>query len=742
MEVAFEEAPREIHGTIERLFFSDERFTAGILRSEDGARVPFAGSLVVRQGDAVILRGAWIEHPRYGRQFQVAHFEFHLPLDPEGLARFLANHPDVAGIGPVKAKLIAQVGGADFERILEEEPERLARAAHVSIETIEALRATWMKTRSLNAALTWLSGFGLSYFEVKTLTERLGNNAVSILRDDPYVLVREIGGFGFRRVDLIARKLGTPKESPSRIRAGIVYCVEERLDAGDCWVEYEDLIERANLLLAMDVCDSRARIEGCLDELVAEGALVCKSVGGRFVIATPEIHRMESDLARWLSQSAERNPHFEDEDLEALLETIAASLNEPQRRAARLALRYRQVLVSGGAGTGKTYWIAALTRLYRSRDLGVVLCAPTGKAAKRLEEVVGHEASTIHRLLGFDGREYRRGPENPIEADVVLVDELSMVDVPLAWRLYRAIAPETSLVFVGDHNQLPPVGPGHLLRDLIDRRLLPHVILDEVVRQAGVLKENCQAILRGEVRPTEPVRAGGGRESAPRRAWYVLNALSDAGDVVRAVEEIYERVLEETLGFDLVGDVQLLTPTHKGPLGTAELNLLLQRIVQKKRFGRPVAAPAPGRRPAFLPGDKVIQNRNAYELGLMNGAVGVVLSVGSHPGELVVRFEDEEIHITAASRGARDLSLAYALSVHKAQGSEFPCVIVIVHKHHSFMLDRNLLYTAATRARKVAIFLGDAWGMRQCAKTRRVDQRKTFLGVLDLPAAATGEVLA
>jgi exodeoxyribonuclease V alpha subunit len=439
---------------------------------------------------------------------------------------------------------------------------------------------------------------------------------------------------------------------------------------------------------------------------------------------------MERELGEVFTTRRRPNPHFAEADVEHFVASAGAKLNAPQRRALFAAARHNLVLVSGGAGSGKTFTVAAITRLYEQRGLEVMLAAPTGKAAKRIEQVVGREALTLHRLLGFNGKVFTAGPEAPIRADVVVVDEVSMVDVPLAWQLFRAVDLEkTCVVLVGDHNQLPPVGPGNLLRDLIERQPIPTVILDQVVRQAGVLKENSIAVLGGEVRRT----AAEGPDGRP--PWIVVHRLSDVLEAQRYVLELFESVLVERLRFDLLADVQLLTPTRKGPLGVDALNALLQRLVQKKLWRVDVAPPRPGRRPEFLLHDRVIQNRNNYELEVMNGAIGIVTAVGSRRGELRVRFDDREVELTPENEGTKDLSLAYALTIHKAQGSEFPCAVVVIHKAHSFMHHRNLFYTGVTRARQVAIVVGDLWGMRNCAAKEQVERRKTFLSVLDLPRA-------
>src|SRR5579885_3361949 len=714
-----------IRGIVDAVFYSGPTFSAGRLVTPDGKEVKFAGKVFVREHDAVRLEGRWVTHPKYGRQFEAEFLGHDLELDPEGLARFLANHPDIKGIGPAKAKVIADRFGRGFDAAIRNEPESVAAVAKAPIETIGELRRIWIANRDFNHAMAHLAAYGLTHHQVTTLVEKFGSQVVAILERDPYVLMREVPGFGFKRVDKIARKMGTPKDLPSRIRAGIQYCVLAALDDGDCWVEYEDLLDRANTLLVMDTLDSREVIEGHLETLIAEGVLVSQPFE-RLVVADPEIHRMERELADVLATAHMRSPHAVT-DLEGLLDAEGALLNREQREAVKNALTYSISLMTGGAGSGKTFAVSTITTIADRLEKTVVLAAPTGKAAKRLEQVVGHEASTIHRLLGFNGRTYSRDALNPIEADILVVDEVSMVDVPLAWRFVQAIdRTKTAVVLVGDHNQLPPVGPGNLLRDLVKSRAIPTTVLTQIIRQAGVLKENSTAILFGEVRPTADVEIGA------RRPWYVIDKFTDTGDVQRMLLLLFAEVLQERLGYDLVRDVQVLTPTHRGPLGTVELNAELQRLLQKKLFDFEVPDVEHGHRPRLYPGDKVIQMKNDYELGVMNGAMGIVTGVDAKGG-LTIDFDGRSVEIEAGPDAAGNVQLAYATSIHKVQGSEFPCSVVVAHKSHSFMHHRNLLYTAVTRAKESVILLGDRWGMENCASKRQVDRRNTFLSFLLQP---------
>ena len=714
-----------VRGHVEAVFYSSPLFSAGRLITKSGEKIPFAGRVFVRENDLITLSGRWGNHPIYGRQLNVDSIDLDLAVEPAGLARYLANNPRMKGIGPVRAARIAAKFGNDFERVITQNPEEIAEAASVPSIAADNIRSEWLKTKHLNNSAARLAAFGLSHYQVTTLVKKFGDNISALIEADPYIFINEIPGFGFKRVDKIARKIGAKKEAPSRIRAGLLHCLHESLDRGDCWVDFQELIDQANLLLVMDTMESRILIEKELNGLIDECILSCFSHGGRFLVSDPQIRRMEEDLASWLMRGRNVNQHFKESAcLPAMISETAPELNERQREAVISALRYSISLISGGAGSGKTFTISAIARMYEKKGARVILAAPTGKAAKRLEQVAGKEAFTIHRLLGFNGKEYSRGPDNVVKGDAIIIDELSMVDVPLAWRLFRAIDLEkTSLVLVGDHNQLPPIGPGSILRDLVESRAVPTVILDQTVRQAGILKENCMAVLNGNIPRTSEIELSG------RRSWYLVDQFTDAGDAQKFLLNLFENILQERLRYDLISDIQLLTPMHKGPLGTRELNIEMQRLIQKKLWGIEVGPTLPGRRPKFLPHDKVIQIRNDHKTGIMNGTIGTVLEVGPN-GSLTVDFEGTEAEIQAGSPNLQDIQLAYALTIHKAQGSEFPCAVVVVHKSHSFMHHRNLLYTGVTRARETAILVGDRWGVKNCAGKRKQNERKTFLAML------------
>ncbi|QTD54168.1 AAA family ATPase [Sulfidibacter corallicola] len=592
------------------------------------------------------------------------------------------------------------------------------------METIENIRAAWRGNQTNNEVMAYLSAYDLTHHQVATLISTYGHDVVGILKTNPYRIIEDVPGFGFKKADEIALKVGVAQDADCRIEAALRHKVrEEKENAGHCYVDWEALIEKTEKDLALDANDSEERIDRCLTGLVEKGKLVQSSVHGRFVLSHPLIYQYETELRDMFHDAWKTNCHFEYEDIASIIteaDTGEHQLLAGQRQAVEYALRHRIALMSGGAGSGKTFTIRKVKEIYEERRLAVTLCAPTGKAAKRMEQVTEMDASTIHRLLGYQGKQFRRLDRDPIDTDIIIVDEFSMVDVELAWALFQCIDLErTTVLLVGDHNQIEPVGPGNPLRDLIRSKAIPTVILDEVVRQAGELKENCMAILKGHVMPTPK---GDGR-----KPWYSVENFKQVTMVQEFLVSLYEGRLERGLGLDPVKDAQILTPQRKGPLGTIALNKLIQSAVQKHHYGVIVPRVGEKQKPKFYRHDKVIQTRNNYDLGVMNGAVGTVLEVASN-GVVTVVFEDQTVSI--AGKDLINLELAYVLTVHKAQGSEYPCAIVVAHETHQFFNNQNLLYTAVTRARKTVMLVGDGWGAKGAAQKRNVNKRQTLLGTL------------
>jgi exodeoxyribonuclease V alpha subunit len=778
-------------GRVIRMFHTSPKFSAGklVIETVEGAEPPphpygrrdyldrgdelsFAGQAAAAAGDRVTFHGTWQRHERFGLQLSVESGEVDREIDREGLALYLAASPAFKGIGPAKAQIIArEFGGPDFEQVLTERPEVIASAAKLPLEVITTLRDEWIKNRRTSIIMTRLAALGLTNRQCELMVEEFGDEAPAILETAPYSVIGRISGLGFARVDEMARRMGVPRDDPERIDAGIIAVVQKALDnGGHTWIEYRELLSEAVKLLALDSDDADDVVESSLDDLISKHKLHCQDTPAGLAVALTRIFNMEDELADYMR--ADPNVHLSGVDVAAEIRAADAALSPSQVEAGVQAARSTRIVITGPAGSGKTRLIRAITRLYTNHGKRVVHAAPTGKAAKRIEEALALEGDcpkwgtfTLHRLLGYDGRTWRAdrtpvvgrkehggvgddeehdqdGPPTIELADVIIVDEVSMVDITLAWQLFRVLRPSQAVIMVGDHNQLPPVGPGNLLRDLINWAPLPVVRLTEVHRQAGSLLANCSAVLDGVVPPSAE------KDPATNRSpWTVVGRYRDPGQVVEAVAGLYSTVLEQRMGFHLRNDVQLLTPTWKGPIGGHALNARIQQIIQRRLFNVEVPHTPPDKRPPFFRGDRIIQLENDYDIGVMNGTIGVVVDPSPDADDDEVRDAKKAgkkpilcmFHGDGGRKKIADassISLAYALSIHKAQGDQFPCVITIVHYAHSHQHHRNLLYTAVTRAQQVAIILGDTTGIENCARKVETERRRTFLSIMEMAGEA------
>jgi exodeoxyribonuclease V alpha subunit len=690
--------PETIRGTIHRTYHSSPGFSAGLLHADDGRSVRFCGKFCANEGDLFSLVGRWKADPKYGPQFAVDSLRYDLPDSADGLVQYLAKHPAFVGVGEATARKIVAyaASAAHLDRLIRQDIDELHRQLRIPRSTLVSLQEAWVAHSAENEVRSYLAGFGLTHHQMDTLLATFGNGVVGVLRADPYQLIKYVKGYGFKKVDKIARSMGTPKDHPGRIEAGLLFVVSEEIADGHTWTAGADLIDKANDLLLLDTLDSRDVIRQTGDRLITQGHLVADSLA----VTTP----YHLDAERYIREVFERHGWAETKFDSA--PAFMGGLRARQAEAYRTALRYRITTISGGAGTGKTFVLARLARTFQAAGCTVALCSPTGKAAKRIEESLRQqgldvEAKTIHRLLEYDGSEFHT---EVVSQQVVVVDEVSMVDVPLMAELLRRIDfAKTRLILVGDHNQLPPVGPGNVLRDIIQHRLVPTVILDEVVRQAGELKTNCMAILSGVIAPT----------AVRDPAWTVVDVFQDVQPIQVYLRDLVLQKIPERLHLDPVQDVQIITPTHLGALGTKAINQMMQRLLHGEVERK------------FAVGDKVIQTVNDYDLGVMNGTIGHVVAIESKPSGYWIDFDGAgEKHVVDTQ--VQNVHLAYALTAHKAQGSEFPCAVVLCHRSH-FFADRNWLYTAVTRAAKYCILLGDRWGLRNAVKKNNTIRRRTFL---------------
>jgi len=723
--------PEQLTGTVACTYFASPKFSAGTLRADTGEIIRFRGPFCVREGDLVTLVGRWKNDPKYGPQFAADSLSYELPASSEGLVQYLAKHPAFTGIGDATArKIVAHAASAaHLDRLIRQDLDVLHQQLRIPKSTLHSLREAWIARSADNEIRSYLSGFGLTHHQMETLLETFGNAIVGVLRADPYQLIRHVKGYGFKKVDKIARAMGTPKDHPGRIDAGLLYLLGEEVSAGHTWTAGADLLDKANRLLLLDTLDSRDVIRAAAERLLALGQLVTDGNA----VTTPQLLEKEQYIRSVFSLHGWQERRLSD------AKQHLSGLKTKQAEAYELAMRYGIVVISGGAGTGKTYVLARLAKAFQDAGLRVALGSPTGKAAKRIEESLraqglSLEAKTLHRLLAYDGRQFHRDslsmPHGQADDDdpwtpdlgyhVVVIDEVSMCDVPLLAELLQRIDfTRTRLILVGDHNQLPPVGPGNVLRDVIQHRLVPTVVLDEVVRQAGVLKANSMAVLSEVIAPT----------AVSDPAWTVVDVFQDPQQIQVYLRDLVLERIPQRLGLDPIDDVQIITPTHLGPLGTKVINQMMQRLLHGEVTRK------------FALGDKVIQTVNDYELGVMNGTIGRVVDIDTAAGGgYWIEFDG------CGGRHVQDeqvlnVQLAYALTAHKAQGSEFPCVVVLCHRSHYFA-DRNWLYTAVTRASRYCILMGDRWGLRHAVRKNNTIERRTFLSLwARAPSSAVREPL-
>ncbi|MGH7143372.1 MAG: AAA family ATPase [Planctomycetota bacterium] len=717
---AMKQESTTVRGLIERLYCSKPNFSAGVLRTDDDEAVRFRGKFCMTEGECVTLTGHWDKDPKFGEQFYAESVTFDLPDTNDGLVQYLAKNPAFKGIGEASAERIVRVAGtADaLESMLGGDLEALHAATHVPKAVLETLRDAWRANAEQNRIRTYLASFGLTNGQMNKLIDQFGQSIVAILKSDPYQLIEMIEGYGFKRVDDIARKFGVPKDHPGRIDAGLLYVLRDEMNSGHTWTGGLELVDLANTLLALDGLDSRSRIQERAKALIADGRV---AVDGR-ALSTPTMAEAETLIRDTFRDHAWRPAPVEG------IENREVDLQGDQLRAFETALQYPISVISGGAGTGKTYTVARLTAAFMAAGLNVALCAPTGKAAKRIEELlekyqVALPAQTLHRLLCYDGHAFNRSSLSfDFEAkcnkqrgyQAVILDEGSMTDVPLMAELLKRIDfSVTRLVIVGDHNQLPPVGPGNVLRDVLAHKLAPTVVLQKVHRQAGILKVNSNQVLAGKVAPS----------AGPEQGWWVLNGCREPSAIQTQLRDLFRDGTFKNLKLDPLRDVQIITPTHKGPLGTREVNRMLQFLHHGAVQGK------------FAVGDKVIQTSNDYELDVMNGTLGFVTEITGR--DLMVSFDGGDPLLIQAEK-TQNLQLAYCMTAHKAQGSEFPCIVVLCHKSH-FFADRNWLYTAVTRASTTCILLGDRWGLNNTASKNRTILRRTLLSKWAADGAAAAK---
>ncbi len=729
-----------ITGYVDHIVYqnSDNGYTVMTLVAE-GEEVTCVGMCKgLGQGENISAEGEYIEHPVYGRQFKIQTYETVAPTDRAGMERYLGSGA-IRGVGEALAARIVKKFGDDTFRIIEEEPERLAEVKGISERKAQEIAVQMEEKKDLREALVYLQQYGISNTLAVKIYNTYGMEMYSVMRENPYRLAEDVSGVGFRIADEIAGRIGIHTDSDYRIRSGILYTLLQAVGEGHCFLPLELLLRRASELLGV----SEENIRPQVDNLIMDRKLVAK---GDAVFAAAYYYA-ELNCANMLRNlnipmlEAENLPAQDmaiRKRLERMADNLSMELDELQLKAVEESIKNGLFILSGGPGTGKTTTINMIIRYFESEGMDIFLAAPTGRAAKRMTEATGFEAKTIHRLLELNSAlsdddtrraSFERDQENPLEADVVIIDEMSMVDIQLFQALLKAILPGTRLILVGDVDQLPSVGPGQVLRDLMNSEAFPMVTLEKIFRQAGEsdIVVNAHRINKGEQIALDN----------KSRDFFLLER-NDVNVIYKHMIQLIREMLPKYVNATPF-DIQVLTPMRKGSLGCETLNGILQRYLnpadphkKEHSYGNTV----------FREGDKVMQIKNNYQLeweivgrynipidkgmGVFNGDMGRVLEINETMSTLLVEFDDGR-RVNYPFSGLEELELSYAITIHKSQGSEYPAVILPLLGGPRMLFNRNLLYTGITRARNCVTILGSSETVRNMIDNVSENRRYTAL---------------
>ena len=725
-------APKEtLAGLVERVTFHNADSGFCVLRVKArGQRdlVTVVGHAAqISAGEWVAATGAWVNDRQHGLQLKADYLKATQPTSAEGIEKYLGSGM-IRGVGPVYAKKLVRAFGERVFDLIEQEPDRLREVPGIGPVRAARIAAGWAEQKVIREIMLFLHAHGVGTSRAVRIYKTYGPDAVQVVSENPYRLARDIRGIGFRTADQIAHRLGIERTAPIRVRAGVSFALTEAMDEGHCGLPEDELIGSTCELLEVD---APLVARALADELDA-GEVVADTLDGRPCVFLAGLYRAEREIAERLLSAATGEAPWGTVDVDKAVPWVEGktglSLAESQRAALALAVRSKALVITGGPGVGKTTLVNSILRVLRAKGAEVALCAPTGRAAKRLSESTGLEAKTIHRLLETDPKAggFKRNETDPLRCDLLVVDECSMVDVPLMRALLRALPAGAALLLVGDVDQLPSVGPGRVLGDVIASAAVPVVRLTEVFRQAAQSRivTGAHRINRGQMPELEAVEGSD---------FYFVPA-DDPDEAARKLLAVVTGRIPARFGLDPVRDVQVLCPMNRGGLGARALNAELQRALNPPREGQ---ARVERFGWSYGAGDKVMQVANDYDREVFNGDLGVVVRVDLDEGELVAAFDGREVSYTFGELD--ELALAYAATIHKSQGSEYPAVVIPLSTQHYTMLARNLLYTGVTRGKRLVVLVGSkkalAMAVRDSGTRRRWTKLHEWLRGGDGPGA-------
>jgi exodeoxyribonuclease V alpha subunit len=709
-------------GLVERVTYHNSENGFCVLRAKvRGHRdvVTVVGhAAAIAAGEWITASGEWVNDRTHGQQFKARFLRTSAPTSAEGIEKYLSSGM-IRGVGPVYAKKLVRAFGEKVFDVIEATPDRLREVDGIGPVRAASILAAWAEQKAVREIMVFLHSHGVGTARAVRIFKTYGADAIQVMTENPYRLARDIRGIGFKTADAIAMKLGIEKTAMIRVRAGISYALTEAMDEGHCGLPTDELVPLAEKLLEVP----QELIRAALDLELAEGTVVADRVGETPCVFLAGLHRAERIIAERLMRLATGRLPWPWIDANKALpwveQRIGLALAESQVAAIRLALISKVLVMTGGPGVGKTTIVKAILRILAAKGTNILLCAPTGRAAKRMTEATGFEAKTIHRLLEIDpkGGGFKRGDDNPLDCDLLVVDEASMVDVMLMQALMKAAPHKAALLIVGDIDQLPSVGPGQVLADIISSGAVPVVRLTEVFRQAAQSRiiTSAHRINQGSIPDLSPP----GTETD----FYFVQADDPESAVARIIELVKTRI-PKRFSLDPIRDIQVLCPMNRGGVGARSLNIELQAALNPasdhkvERFGW-----------TFAPGDKVMQIENDYDKEVYNGDIGNIDCIKAVDGELVANFDGR-----AVTYGFGELDLlvpAYAATIHKSQGSEYPAVVIPVMTQHYPMLQRNLLYTGVTRGKKLVVLVGQkkavAIAVRNVSGRRRWSKLQEWL---------------